>query len=78
MSSDSSEDANRDPGASSPTHGLATPNRETASFDLGRSVAVGLPIACLDAMALSFGPRQTGDGDRLAAKGFSALLDMEE
>jgi len=29
-------------------------------------------------LALSIGYRQTGDGDRLAAKRFSALLDLEE
>lgn len=78
MLPDAGKDANRDPCASSPTQRHATEGEETSEVGSCRSMAVGVASSSLGAMALSIGYRQTGDGDRLAAKRFSALLDLEE
>ena len=78
MLPDAGKDANRDPCASSPTQRHATEGEETSEPESCRSSALGLAIASLGAMALSIGYRQAGDGDRLAAKRLSALLDVEE
>ena len=56
---------------------LAT-GEETSELESRRSLALGVAVAVLGAMALSIGHSQAGDGDCLAAKGVSTLLDLEE
>jgi len=76
--SDPSQYANRDRCSQTPTGCLAAEGGETCAFGNCRSLALGMAITRLGAMALSIGDRQTGDCDRLAAEGISAVLDLEE
>src|SRR6516225_6927845 len=50
---------------------------EASEADRCGPIALGPFVAVLDRLAVCPGPRETGDGDRLAPQGVSAVVDLE-